>query len=118
MPTSIREMVAALEEHLVEGTMLAGLVVWFFLRSFRSTLIVATAIPVSLLGSVAVIYFLGYTFNQMTLLACCCSSAWWSTTRSWCSRTSTGTARRSTPTPSPPRARAPTRSSSRWSRRA
>jgi hydrophobic/amphiphilic exporter-1 (mainly G- bacteria), HAE1 family len=65
----IREMVAALEEHLIEGTLLAGLVVLFFLRSFRSTLIVATAIPVSLLGSVAVIYFLGYTFNQMTLLA-------------------------------------------------
>jgi HAE1 family hydrophobic/amphiphilic exporter-1 len=65
----IREIVASLEQHLVEGTILAGLVVWFFLRSFRSTLIVATAIPVSLLGSVAVIYFLGYTFNQMTLLA-------------------------------------------------
>jgi len=65
----IREMVDALKQHLVEGTILAGLVVWFFLRSFRSTLIVATAIPVSLLGSIAVIYFLGYTFNQMTLLA-------------------------------------------------
>lgn len=67
--TIIREIVASLEQHLVEGTLLAGLVVWFFLRSFRSTLIIATAIPVSLLGAVAVIYFLGYTFNQMTLLA-------------------------------------------------
>lgn len=65
----IREIVAALEQHLVEGTLLAGLVVWFFLRNVRSTLIIATAIPVSLLGAVAVIYFLGYTFNQMTLLA-------------------------------------------------
>jgi len=65
----IRAIVAALEQHLIEGTILAGLVVWFFLRSFRSTLIVATAIPVSLLGSVAAIYFLGYTFNQMTMLA-------------------------------------------------
>jgi HAE1 family hydrophobic/amphiphilic exporter-1 len=65
----IREIVSALEQHLVEGTLLAGLVVWFFLRSFRSTIIIATAIPVSLLGAVAVIYFLGYTFNQMTLLA-------------------------------------------------
>ena len=42
--------------------------VWFFLRSFRSTLIISTAIPVSLLGAIAVMYFLGYTFNQMSLL--------------------------------------------------
>ncbi len=64
----IRKIVSALEDHLVEGTILAGLVVWFFLRSFRSTLIISTAIPVSLLGAIAVMYFLGYTFNQMSLL--------------------------------------------------
>jgi len=64
----IRKIVAALENHLVEGTILAGLVVWFFLRSFRSTLIIATAIPVSLLGAIATMYFMGYTFNQMSLL--------------------------------------------------
>jgi len=64
----IRKIVSALEDHLVEGTILAGLVVWFFLRSFRSTVIIATAIPVSLLGAIAVMYFLGYTFNQMSLL--------------------------------------------------
>ena len=64
----IRRIVSALEEHLLEGTVLAGLVVWFFLRSFRSTLIISTAIPVSLLGAIAVMYFMGYTFNQMSLL--------------------------------------------------
>ncbi len=64
----IRKIVAALEIHLVEGTVLAGLVVWFFLRNFRSTLIIATAIPVSLLGAIATMYFMGYTFNQMSLL--------------------------------------------------
>jgi len=64
----IRKIVAALQDHLVEGTVLAGLVVWFFLRSFRSTVIIATAIPVSLLGAIAAMYFLGYTFNQMSLL--------------------------------------------------
>jgi len=64
----IRKIVAALEDHLLEGTILAGLVVWFFLRSFRSTLIISTAIPVSLLGAIATMYFLGYTFNQMSLL--------------------------------------------------
>jgi HAE1 family hydrophobic/amphiphilic exporter-1 len=65
---SIRKIVSALQDHLLEGTVLAGLVVWFFLRSFRSTVIISTAIPVSLLGAIAVMYFMGYTFNQMSLL--------------------------------------------------
>jgi hydrophobe/amphiphile efflux-1 (HAE1) family protein len=65
----IQEIVDALKEHLVEGTLLAALVVWFFLRSVRSTLIISLAIPVSLLGAVAVMYFAGYTFNGLTLLA-------------------------------------------------
>jgi hydrophobic/amphiphilic exporter-1 (mainly G- bacteria), HAE1 family len=65
----IKEIVNALKEHLVEGTLLAAFIVWLFLRSFRSTLIIATAIPVSLLGAVAVMYFGGFTFNTMTLLA-------------------------------------------------
>ncbi|SNR78692.1 hydrophobic/amphiphilic exporter-1, HAE1 family [Methylobacillus rhizosphaerae] len=65
----IEEIVGALQEHLFEGTLLAALIVWLFLRSIRSTLIIATAIPVSLLGSVAVMYFSGFTFNTMTLLA-------------------------------------------------
>ena len=65
----IGESIRALKEHLFEGTLLASLVVLFFLRSLRSTLIIATAIPVSLLGAVAVIYFFGYTFNSVTMLA-------------------------------------------------
>lgn len=64
----IQAIVGALEEHLMLGTLLAALVVWLFLKSLRSTLIIATAIPVSLLGAVAAIYFAGYTFNVMTLL--------------------------------------------------
>ncbi len=65
----IKEMVKSLQQHLLEGTLLAALIVWLFLRSIRSTLIIATAIPVSLLGAVAVMYFSGFTFNSMTLLA-------------------------------------------------
>ena len=65
----ITGIVAALKSHLIEGTLLAGLVVWLFLKNLRSTLIVSAAIPVSLLGAVAVMYFAGYTFNTMTLLA-------------------------------------------------
>jgi len=65
----INQLVASLKEHLVEGTLLAALIVFIFLRSIRSTLIVATAIPVSLLAAIAVMYFSGFTFNSMTLLA-------------------------------------------------
>ena len=65
----IQELVATLQEHLLEGTLLTALVVWLFLRNLRSTLIVAAAIPVSLLGAIAAIYFFGYTFNSITLLA-------------------------------------------------
>ncbi len=65
----IQEMINSLKEHLLEGTLLAAIVVWIFLRSMRSTIIIALAIPVSLLGAIAVIYFAGYTFNAMTMLA-------------------------------------------------
>ncbi|MBW7901165.1 MAG: efflux RND transporter permease subunit [Rhodocyclaceae bacterium] len=65
----ILEIVNALKEHLIEGTFLAALVVWVFLRSLRSTLIISLAIPVSLLGAIAVIYFFGFTLNSLTLLA-------------------------------------------------
>ena len=65
----VRELVTALQEHLLLGTLLTALVVWLFLKNIRSTLIIAVAIPVSLLGSVALIYFMGYTLNSMTLLA-------------------------------------------------
>ena len=65
----VREMVAALQEHLLLGTLLTALVVWLFLKNVRSTLIIAIAIPISLLGAVALIYFMGYTLNSMTLLA-------------------------------------------------
>ncbi len=65
----VRNMVEALEEHLILGTLLTALVVWMFLKSIRSTIIIGIAIPISLFGAVAAIYFLGYTLNSMTLLA-------------------------------------------------
>ncbi len=64
----IEDIVSALEEHIVLGTLLTALVVLLFLKSLSSTLIIAAAIPVSLLGAVAVMYFSGFTFNTMTLL--------------------------------------------------
>ena len=47
---------------------LTALVCWLFLGSLSSTMNVLFAIPMSLLGTVAVIYFLGYTLNTFTLL--------------------------------------------------
>jgi hydrophobic/amphiphilic exporter-1 (mainly G- bacteria), HAE1 family len=59
----------AIEEHLVLGGVLAAIIVLVFLRNFRSTLIAAIAIPTSIIGAFAVIAGLGYTLNQMTMLA-------------------------------------------------
>ena len=65
----IKQMVTGLKEHLIEGTLFAALIVLIFMRSFSSTLMICLEIPVSLLGAIAVMYFAGYTFNSMTLLA-------------------------------------------------
>ena len=65
----IKSMVKSIQNHILEGTLLAALVVLFFLKSLRSTMIIAIAIPISLLGSIAVMFFYGFTFNSMTLLA-------------------------------------------------
>ena len=61
-------VIDSLEEHLISGALLTALVVLLFLKNIRSTIIIAVAIPVSLLGAIAVMYFLGYTFNTMTML--------------------------------------------------
>lgn len=65
----INQIVNSLKEHLVEGTLFAALIVLIFMRSFSSTIMICLEIPVSLLGAIAVMYFAGYTFNSMTLLA-------------------------------------------------
>ncbi len=65
----ILELIASLEEHLLAGAFFAALIVWLFLRSFRATLIVAAAIPVSLLGAVLVMYIFDFTLNVVTMLA-------------------------------------------------
>ena len=65
----INQIVESLKEHLVEGTLFAALIVLIFMRSFSSTVMICLEIPVSLLGAIAVMYFSGYTFNSMTLLA-------------------------------------------------
>jgi multidrug efflux pump len=57
------------QEHLIVGSLLAAGVVLLFLGNFRSTLIAALAIPTSVLGTFAAMAYLGYTLNNITLLA-------------------------------------------------
>ena len=54
---------------LLEGSLLAVLVVWAFLRDWRATLISATALPLSILPTFAAMYLLGFTLNTVTLLS-------------------------------------------------
>lgn len=49
------------------GGLLAIVVLLFFLRNFRSTTVIATAIPISIIATFALIYFGGFTLNIMTL---------------------------------------------------
>ena len=65
----IKASLDAIEEHLVLGGILAAVIVLIFLRNFRTTLIAAVAIPTSIIGAFAVIAMLGFTLNQMTMLA-------------------------------------------------
>lgn len=54
---------------LYEGAILAVIVVWLFLRDWRATLIVATALPLSILPTFAAMAVFGYSLNTLTLLA-------------------------------------------------
>jgi len=65
----IRTSVAAVKEHLALGALLAALVVLLFLGSFRSTVIAALAIPTSIIGTFAAMWWQGFTLNTITLLA-------------------------------------------------
>ena len=54
---------------LIEGSILAVLVVWFFLRNLRATAISALAIPLSAIPTYAFMQWMGFTLNQISLLA-------------------------------------------------
>jgi hydrophobe/amphiphile efflux-1 (HAE1) family protein len=65
----IRTSIAGVREHLVLGAVLAALVVFLFLGNLRSTVIAAVAIPVSIIGTFALMRAFGFTLNTVTLLA-------------------------------------------------
>jgi hydrophobe/amphiphile efflux-1 (HAE1) family protein len=66
---SIRTGVGSVKEHLVVGAALAAVVVLLFLGNARSTLIAAISIPISIVGTFALMWFEGFSLNMLTLLA-------------------------------------------------
>ena len=67
-----RYIYAALHEinlHLVLGAVLASLVVLAFMRSWRSTIIAAVAIPASVIAAFGMMWLLNFTLNSVTMLA-------------------------------------------------
>ena len=65
----IQNSLRAIEEHLVLGGIFAAVVVFLFLWNIRTTIIAALAIPTSIIAAFALIAAMGYSLNQMTMLA-------------------------------------------------
>lgn len=65
----IENSLKAVGEDLFIGALLAVLIVFLFLRDWKSTFIVAVAIPTSLIGTFIMMHLLNFTLNWMTLLA-------------------------------------------------
>jgi HAE1 family hydrophobic/amphiphilic exporter-1 len=66
---SIRDSVAAVQTTLAEAIVLVVLVIFLFLRNGRATLIPSLALPLSIIGTFAAMWALGFSINNMTLLA-------------------------------------------------
>jgi HAE1 family hydrophobic/amphiphilic exporter-1 len=64
----IYSSVAALEEHLVWGSLFAAVVVMFFIRNIRAVIIAALAIPASIIATFTLMRAMDFTLNNMTLL--------------------------------------------------
>ena len=67
--TTIRASVSDVERTLLLSVALVVLVVFVFLRNGRATLIPSVAVPVSLIGTFAVMYLLGYSLDNLSLMA-------------------------------------------------
>jgi len=66
---SVREAVSDVQGHLTIAIILVLLVIFLFLRKLSATVIPALAVPISIVGTFAVMYLLDYSINNMTLLA-------------------------------------------------
>jgi HAE1 family hydrophobic/amphiphilic exporter-1 len=65
----IEASIASVQEHLIIGSILAAIVVFLFLGNVRSTMIAAIAIPTSIVATFALIWYMGFTLNMLTMLA-------------------------------------------------
>ena len=65
----IKASIESIRMHLIEGSILAAIVVFIFLWSFRSTVIAAIAIPTSIVATFGLMAAMGFTLNQITMLA-------------------------------------------------
>jgi multidrug efflux pump len=66
----VERSVQAVYRALIEAAVLVVLMIFLFLRDWRATFIPIMAIPVSIIGSIAIISALGFSINVLTLLAC------------------------------------------------
>jgi hydrophobic/amphiphilic exporter-1 (mainly G- bacteria), HAE1 family len=62
----IQRSISAVKEAAVLGAILVVAIIFLFLRNVRSTVIICTSIPISIIGTFALLYFAGYTLNTMT----------------------------------------------------
>ena len=67
--TTIRASLSDVERSLIVSVILVVLVVFFFLRNVRATMIPSVAVPVSLVGTFAVMYLCGYSLDNLSLMA-------------------------------------------------
>ncbi|MBI5047946.1 MAG: efflux RND transporter permease subunit, partial [Deltaproteobacteria bacterium] len=65
----IKRSVSQVEEHLVLGAFLASIIILFFIRNFKTAFIAALAIPISIIATFTAMRYMGFTLNNMTLLA-------------------------------------------------
>jgi HAE1 family hydrophobic/amphiphilic exporter-1 len=62
----IQQSISSVQEHAMFGAILVVIVIFAFLRNIRATVIICTSIPISIIGTFALLYFGGYTLNTMT----------------------------------------------------
>jgi multidrug efflux pump len=67
--TTIRASVDDVERTLIISVILVVLVVFFFLRNARATIIPSVAVPVSLIGTFAIMYLVGFSLDNLSLMA-------------------------------------------------
>ncbi len=67
--TSIRQSIAEVQETIFIAMLLVVMVIFFFLRDWRSTFIPIIVIPISLVGAFFIMYLFGFSINILTLLA-------------------------------------------------